>query len=162
MNGTYGFKNFINSQIQTELVNWTNNNIDKFRINPSGYGRKNKTITSEDSIHSLVLEIKKRVIEVDGLDPYQVDFSHRDYIGVNIENAYIHIHMDLNQGDLIHTRWNLILSYPEDGGHSIYGKEINILEEKMIWKCIAGKVSHGSTPVIGKKPRITLSLGFFL
>ena len=84
LNGTYGFKNFIESEIQTELVNWTNDNIDKFRINPSGYGRKNKTITSEDSIHPIVQEIKKRVIEVDGLHPSQVDFSHRDYIGVNI------------------------------------------------------------------------------
>lgn len=162
LKGTYGFKNFIKSEIQTELVNWTNDNIDKFRINPNGYGRKNKFITSEDSIHPIVQEIKKRVIEVDGMNPSQVDFSHMDYIGVNIENAYIHKHIDHNKGDLTHVRWNLILGKPEDGGHSIYGKEINILEEKMIWKCIAGKVLHGSTPVIGKKPRITLSLGFFL
>ena len=79
-----------------------------------------------------------------------------------MEGAFIHKHMDFNQGNLVHTRWNLILSYPEEGGHSIYNDQINILEENLIWKCVAGKVAHGSTKVIGKKPRITLSLGYML
>jgi hypothetical protein len=159
---TYGYKNFIDSETQNFLVNWTNSNISIFRNNPMGYGRKNKTITNEDSIYEIVQNIKRKIIEVENLDSTIVDFSHRDYIGVNLEGAFIHTHLDYNDGDLIHTRWNLILSYPIDGGHSIYNGEINILEEKLIWKCVAGKYSHGSTKVIGIKPRITLSLGFLI
>jgi hypothetical protein len=30
----------------------------------------------------------------------------------------------------------------------------------MVWRCVAGKVKHGSVPVVGDKPRITLTLGF--
>jgi hypothetical protein len=32
----------------------------------------------------------------------------------------------------------------------------------MLWKCIAGKVRHGATKIIGDKPRITLSFSFFI
>jgi hypothetical protein len=85
-----------------------------------------------------------------------------NFIGVNSEGSSIHNHTDKNEKDYIHTRWNLILSYPENGGHSIYNNNINILEENLIWKCVAGKYTHGSTKVIGKKPRITLSIGFLI
>jgi hypothetical protein len=47
LKGTYGYKNFIDSETQDFLVNWTNSNISNFRNNPMGYGRKNKTITNE-------------------------------------------------------------------------------------------------------------------
>jgi hypothetical protein len=162
LKGTYGYKNFIDSETQNFLVNWTNSNISNFRNNPIGYGRKNKTITNEDSIYEIVQNIKRKIMEVENLDSTTIDFSHRDYVGVNLEGAFIHTHLDYNDGDLIHTRWNLILSYPIDGGHSIYDGEINILEERLIWKCLAGKVYHGSTKVVGLKPRINLSLGFLL
>ena len=36
----------------------------------------------------------------------------------------------------------------------------HVLKEKMVWRCVAGKVKHGSVPTEGKIPRITLSLGF--
>lgn len=39
---------------------------------------------------------------------------------------------------------------------------MNVLEEKMIWRCEAGKYTHGSTKVESEKPRITLSLGFLI
>lgn len=159
---TYGYRNFINHETQNLLVAWVYDNLSSFKINPNGVGRLNRTITVEDTIGPIVSKIKKRIIELDGYNTDLIDLSHRDYIGINLEGAYIHKHMDFNQGDLVHTRWNLILSYPEEGGHSIYNEEINILEEKLIWKCIAGKVVHGSTKVIGKKPRITLSLGYML
>lgn len=162
LNGTYGYKNFIDEKIKNSLVNWVNDNFENFKINPSGPGRMNRTINKEDSIFDTVREIKKRVIELEGYNPDSIDLSQRDYIGVNLEGAFIHKHMDFNQGNLVHTRWNLILSYPEEGGHSIYNDQINILEENLIWKCVAGKVAHGSTKVIGKKPRITLSLGYML
>lgn len=162
LNGTYGYKNFIDENTKDFILQWVNDNFDNFKINPSGLGRFNRTILKEDLIFDRVQNIKKRVIELEGFNPETIDLSHRDYIGINLEGAFIHKHMDFNQGDLIHTRWNLILSYPQEGGHSIYNDQINILEENLIWKCVAGKVAHGSTKVIGKKPRITLSLGYML
>jgi hypothetical protein len=56
----------------------------------------------------------------------------------------------------------VILKYPTEGGHSIYNGKINVLKENMVWRCVAGKVIHGSVPVKGEIPRITLSLGFLI
>jgi hypothetical protein len=66
----------------------------------------------------------------------------------------------MNVDGYTHVRYNIILSYPEQGGHSLYNGKINELKERMVWRCVAGKVKHGSIPVIGEKPRITLTLGF--
>jgi len=32
----------------------------------------------------------------------------------------------------------------------------------MVWKCVAGKIKHGSTLVESDKRRITFSLGFLI
>lgn len=162
LNDTYGYRNFVNSETKDFLVNWTNDNIGQFKINPSGFGRMNKTITKEDLVYETVQSLKRKIMEIENLDLSSLDFSYRDYIGINLEGAFIHKHIDFNEGNLVHTRWNLVLSYPEEGGHSIYNNKVNTLEENLIWKCVDGKVAHGSTKVIGKKPRITLSLGYML
>jgi hypothetical protein len=39
---------------------------------------------------------------------------------------------------------------------------MNVLQERMLWKCVAGKVKHGATKVVGDKSRITLSFSFFI
>jgi hypothetical protein len=162
LKGTYAYKNFIDDEIKQTLLSWTDTNYQSFIVNPKSFGRRYKLISSDDSIHELVLTIKNKIIELENITDWKKEPVYDDFIGVNSEGSSIHNHTDKNYGDYIHTRWNLILSYPEDGGHSIYGDNINILEENLIWKCVAGKYSHGSTKVIGKKPRITLSIGFLI
>ena len=73
LNGTYGYKNFIDEKIKNSLVNWVNDNFENFKINPSGPGRMNRTINKEDSIFDTVREIKKRVIELEGYNPDSID-----------------------------------------------------------------------------------------
>lgn len=159
---TYAYRNFIDDETKQVLLDWVELNQDSFTINPMSKGRKFKEISTEDSIYELVSTIKDTLIKIEGIDDWKVEPMYGDFIGVNSEGSTIHIHTDYNVGNYIHTRWNLILSYPEDGGHSMYDGELNVLEEKLIWKCVAGKYFHGSTEVIGSKPRITLSLGFLI
>jgi hypothetical protein len=68
----------------------------------------------------------------------------------------------MNYGEWILTRYNVMLSVPEEGGLSLYGKELNHIEERTVWKCVSGMVNHGVTRVIGDKPRICLCLGFMI
>jgi hypothetical protein len=162
LNGTYAYKNFIDEGTKQTLLNWVDTNYEFFVVNPISVGRRYKIVLSEDPIYELVSNIKNKIIELEGITDWKEEPMYYDFIGVNSEGSSIHIHSDKNEGDYIHTRWNLILSYPEGGGHSIYNGNVNILEENLIWKCIAGKYSHGSTEVIGSKQRITLSLGFLI
>jgi hypothetical protein len=162
LNKTYGYKNFITENEKNTLINWVDENLQSFRIHPTGPKRRNRRIKIEDSIHTLVMEIKSRVIQLENIENWEEEPEYGDYIGVNFKGGFIHSHQDPNKGELTHTRWNLILSYPDLGGHSIYNGEINVLEENMIWKCVAGKYTHGSTVVESEKKRITLSLGFLI
>ena len=63
LNGTYGYKNFIDENTKDFILQWVNDNFDNFKINPSGLGRFNRTILKEDLIFDRVQNIKKRVIE---------------------------------------------------------------------------------------------------
>lgn len=132
-------------------------NESLFPNNPQGDNRKFKVITNEDKIFGEVEIIKKSISEIENINSWELEPTYKDYIGINYKNGFIHLHKDES---LNHLRWNLILSYPESGGHSIYDNEMNVLEEKMIWRCESGKYVHGSTKVESEKPRITLSLGF--
>jgi hypothetical protein len=162
LNGTYAYRNFIDNETKQTLLDWVELNYPSFVINPINVGRKLKIISIEDSIWELISTIKNKIIKIEDICDWKKEPMFNDFIGVNSKGGNIHTHVDSNDGNYIHTRWNLILSYPEDGGHSIYNGKINVLEEGLIWKCVAGKYYHGSTKVIGDKPRITLSFGFLI
>ena len=162
LKGTYGYENFIDNEIKTTLLDWTHTNLTNFKENPISPNRKYKKINSGDSIYNLVVNLKTRIINQENITDFIVEPYYEDYIGVNLIGGKIHRHKDDTQSGYIHTRWNLILSYPESGGHSIYNEEINVLKENLIWRCDASEYFHSSTEVIGDKPRITLSLGFLI
>jgi len=158
---TYGYKDFITVEEQQLLMSWVNDNQSKFRIN--GPGRKFGVIQQIESNPFPLLDIlRQRVVDLESIKDYKPEPIFQDYIGINSTGGAIHIHKDANQPPYTHTRFNVVLSYPEQGGESVYGNEVNALQERLVWKCIAGKVMHGSTPVVGIKPRITLSIGFLI
>jgi hypothetical protein len=169
LSDTYGYEEFITKKEQEELLLWTDSNLHLFRVNtlnsdnidaPYGSRRTCKLRKVENSPLDLVKKIKDRVIEIEKINDWILDPKFEDAIGINKEGGSIHLHSDSNLEGYTHVRYNVILSYPNIGGHSIYNGKINELKERMVWRCVAGKVRHGSTPVIGEKPRITLSLGF--
>lgn len=169
LNGTYGYEEFITKEEQSELLLWTEFNSHLFEVNRTNsdfigapYGSRQIGILTkiENSPLILVKKIKDRVIEIEKINDWISDPHFEDAIGINKEGGSIHLHTDSNLEGYTHIRYNVILSYPTKGGHSIYNSKINELKERMVWRCVAGKVRHGSTPVIGNKPRITLTLGF--
>ena len=161
LNGTHAYEGFISDDDKNSLLSWVENNIHEFRPNTKGrYFRPLKEI--KNSPLDLVLKLKKRIVKLENITDWKEEPLFSDYIGINLEGASIHPHTDPNENNYIHTRYNIILSWPEKGGESIYGKNVNVLKENLVWKCVAGKVKHASKPVRGKKPRVTLSLGFLI
>jgi len=64
--------------------------------------------------------------------------------------------------EVIHTRFNLLISKPIKGGNPVIcGREYDV-EENEVWRCLAGVDKHSTTEVEGPKPRIILSFGFFV
>jgi hypothetical protein len=169
LNDTYGYDEFITKEEQEKLLLWTDSNSYLFDVNTTNsssigapYGSRQIGILRkiENSPLDLVKQIKDRVIEVENIKDWILDPYFEDAIGINKEGGSIHLHSDSNLDGYTHVRYNVILSYPNEGGHSIYNGKVNELKERMVWRCVAGKVKHGSMPVVGDKHRITLTLGF--
>ena len=162
LNKTYGYKDFIENEGKDSILNWVQNNEHLFQKNVNGENRKFYRIKNDCEIYNFVWDLKKQIIELEKIKDWKEEPIYSDFIGINYKGGYIQSHTDKNEEDYTHLRWNLILSYPLEGGHSIYDGVTNILEENMIWRCVAGKHTHASSPVFGDKPRITLSLGFLV
>lgn len=169
LNDTYGYEEFISIEEQNELLLWTDLNSHLFRVNTTNsdsinapYGSRQIGVLSNFKNYplDLIKRIKDRVIDVENINDWILDPQFEDAIGINKEGGSIHLHSDSNLDGYTHVRYNVILSYPNEGGHSIYNGKINELKERMVWRCVAGRIKHGSTPVVGNKPRITLTLGF--
>lgn len=164
LKNTYGYKNFIDDIDKKYFLNWIQVNENLFKKNEhatNGNNRKYLRLKDIDSeVEEKIQILKNKIIELEQIENWIEEPTFYDYIGINENDGFIQPHMDPNIRGYIHTRWNLILKYPLEGGHSIYGNSVNVLEENMIWKCESGIVTHGSLPVIGEVPRITLSLGF--
>jgi len=166
---TYAYEDFISTEEQNILLKWVDENENLFRINQTGsdtvgapYGSRKMCILQDtpNAPIELVKKIKDRIIDLENIEDWVLDPNFKDAIGINKEKGSIHTHSDPNIDNHTHVRYNVILSYPIEGGHSIYNGKVNILKERMVWRCVAGRVKHGSTPVVGDKPRITLTLGF--
>lgn len=160
LNKTYGFKNFISDEEKEILLKWVEKNQTHFTNNQSAYRKYVILNQVENYPKEIVSKLRDRIIELDNIGEWIEEPNFYDLIGINEDSGSIHPHTDPNIEGYVHTRYNIILKYPIEGGHSIYGNSINVLEENMVWKCIAGEVVHASTPVVGDRPRITLSLGF--
>ena len=65
-------------------------------------------------------------------------------------------------GDVIHTRFNLLISKPLEGGNPVINEIEYKVKENELWRCLAGVDEHQTTKVSGSKPRILLSFGYFV
>ena len=84
------------------------------------------------------------------------------FLGVNLEEGFVHQHQDLAPENFVHTRINFLLSKPIQGGQPIINNKVYNVDEDCSWINLASKWLHSSSPVIGNKPRIVLSMGSFV
>lgn len=153
----------IESSLLSPVAAWAAANYQTFKRNTISPGRHFGILQRSDlSPPPEVWEIKRRIVDAFGLADAPIEPIFKDYCSVITEGGAIHRHTDLNQGDKIHTRFNVMVARPDGGGMPVHGdNEIDVAEGE-VWRCDAGSVEHGSTPVVGPNPRIVLSYGFLL
>jgi hypothetical protein len=114
----------------------------------------------DDKKPDIFYKIRNRLLELENINnpiPAPVNY---DWIGVVGEDSYVEPHIDDSYREYYTVRYNLLVSFPDNGGKPIYGGELLPVEEKMLWRCDAGIVEHSSEVVKGDKLRINLSYGF--
>jgi hypothetical protein len=81
---------------------------------------------------------------------------------VILPGGNINAHSDLNQPGRIHSRFNVFLKVPSQGGGTFYGGEPVETKERGYVLCRSGLDEHWAEEIGPGSPRITLSFGFQL
>lgn len=131
------------------------------RFKPNGPGRAYYSF-AKGMAPPCVQAIKSMVEEFYGVQDAPQEPMFKDLIGFITEGGAVHEHSYPNVGDLVHTRFNVLLSKPESGGEPVISGKIIQVEEGDTWRCNAGLEKHSCTKVVGSKPRIVLSFGYLL
>lgn len=158
---TYVYKDFISEEERISIFEWAKQAyVDNKLVKNEGSNRFFNTFSSIKNIPSLILDIKEKIIRRERLNNSRLDPWYGDFLSFNFSGAAIHLHTDPNLDKCTHTRYNLIINKPESGGDILYNGSIIPVEEKMLWRCEAGRYLHGSSAVVGSKPRVNISFGF--
>ena len=172
LGSTYCYENFVTKEQQKQLLEWANYSI-KFMGRAKPVNNEKNQLDKElvrhfvklnelEYVPQLVYDLRDKIIQLESIYPVVEAYHNGDWIGVTCEDSYVEPHKDSNGPDVrFYTRrYNLILSFPEEGGQPIYGGEILDVKELDIWRCDAGLVEHSSVPNGGDKCRVNLSFGF--
>jgi len=161
---TYCYDEFITIEEQSEIKKWALDNENKMPANMSGPYRRFSRLDNFNSIPNIIHTIKQRVIDVENIKNVMEAPQNADWIGIQWESAFVEPHLDDNGNNKNYytRRYNILISYPEEGGQPIYGNEILEVKERMMWRCDAGLIEHSSIQNKGKIPRINLSFGFLM
>lgn len=137
--------------------------VQYFTVNMAGNGRRfcNLNVLTIPLVHSVAAFSKDCYAKL-GIDVKE-EPMFGNFIGVNSENAFVQPHKD-NRSELgeYHVRLNFLVQKPENGGNPIINGIEHEINEGFGWINLASEWVHQSTPVIGKRNRIVLSLGSFV
>jgi hypothetical protein len=174
----------LNKEDTEPIVNWAINNLQFIKERKDKRGRNIgspnghsgnifgiQNIDSKDTQEELksqnfpienLVKIDSKLKDLYNI-PEDVKTAKMGWILMYGEDGYIcRPHTDRNKEDMIHTRLNVMISKPEEGGQAIISNQIIEREENEPWICVAGVYEHSTVEVKGKKPRIMLSLGYMV
>jgi len=138
-------------------------NNDFFIENDISPHRKFLTLHKESNPLSLFFDIKKRILDKEGIiDNYIDDSTYGDYIGLITNGGKIHHHNDPTIFGHDHVRFNLFLSVPKKGGFPIYNGITIPVNVGDYVTCNSSKEFHECEMVEGDVPRIVISYGIYL
>lgn len=109
-----------------------------------------------------IWEIKKRIIDREGLHWYKKEPSMQDFIQIICKDGLINKDPDLNYSDdLIHTRYDVFLDVPKYGGELYYDNTLVDVKEREYVLSKTGLHKNYSN-YIKEGSMITLSFGFLI
>jgi len=94
-----------------------------------------------------------------GLKPSEVEPLFKNLTGNHFQDgAFVHPHTDPSPDGFVHTRCNVMLKKPKEGGNPVIDGEEIYIEEGDLWLCLASLELHSSTPIKGGE-RLIFSFG---
>jgi hypothetical protein len=154
----------LSTEESAAVIGFVLNNFDNDQFfKNNGNARRYCSVTNVDTpVTDYLKTIRSQKFKEIGIDSFLEEPVYGIFIGVNGESGFVHPHRDSTIDGYEHFRLNFLVSKPDGGGMPVVdGKEYSI-EEGQSWINIASKWAHMSTPVVGTKNRIVLSLGGYV
>ena len=144
--------------------NFVMDNFDNYKFfKNNGNARRYCSVTNVDTpVTDYLKRIRVQKFKEIGIDSFLEEPVYGIFIGVNGESGFVHQHMDSSIDGHEHFRLNFLVSKPEGGGMPVINGKTYQVDEGQSWVNIASKWAHMSTPVVGSKNRIVLSLGGYV
>lgn len=135
--------------------------LDFFVINNSGAQRRYCNLNAKDTkITKIVSDFSEQCFNSIGITEFKEEPIFGNFIGVNGTGGFVHPHTDpLGSVGEYHLRLNFLVQKPVSGGVPIMDGIQYEIEEMHSWINLASSWLHSSTPVVGVRNRIVLSLG---
>jgi hypothetical protein len=154
----------INNDIKEEIVSFTQDGINYFTKNLAGNNRRYCNLNKINvSLTDMVEHYSEKLFEKLNFTDTREEPNFGNFIGVNSQNAFVHSHKDSkSEHGFFHVRINFLVQKPISGGMPVINNKIYVIEENQSWLNLASEWTHSSTPVIGIKERIVLSLGKYV
>ena len=157
-------KSILSPEESLAVRNFVNDNFnnDKFFQN-NGNARRYCSVTNvETPITDYLKQIRVEKFKQVGINYFLEEPVYGIFIGVNGESGFVHPHVDSSIDGHEHFRLNFLVSKPEGGGMPVINGKQYEIDEGESWVNVASKWAHMSTPVVGTKNRIVLSLGGYV
>jgi len=145
----------------SNLLSWVSDNDNLFRHN--GEGRRILRLQDTDSVFDNFKEIEgklKSLIKHEGLIPNHALGDIGNLFCYQTEGASTDVHTDDYHEGYKTVRVNTTISAPEGAGRLIVEGEPIDAKVGTTLVFYPSEVEHWSEPVIGKTPRITLSIAY--
>jgi hypothetical protein len=156
---------FLPESLSQEIIKFCFND-GKIHFRNNSYGSSRKFC----NLNQIDVELKYKVknfsklcyLKIFGVDVID-EPKFGNFISVHTENGFVHAHRDVSEVEnFSHVRINFLVQKPIEGGIPIInGTELQI-EESGCWLNLASRYIHSSTPVVGEKERVVLSLGSYI
>jgi hypothetical protein len=155
----------IDKNIKNQIISFAlKDGIPHFIKNAAGDNRRYCDLNKTNVVLKDILTVySDKIFNELGLTDTKKELDYGNFIGVNSENGYVHEHKDKRcTSGFYHVRVNFLVQKPISGGMPIIDNVEYDIKEEHSWINLASEWKHFSTPVIGNKERIVLSLGKFV
>jgi len=143
---------------QKTIIEWANKNYTTFTKN--GEYRQYKILTGVIPI--AITMIKERLINKENLRQVRQEPELKDYISYIQPGGQVEPHTNQAKDGLCHTRFEVYVQLPEQGGLPIIDNKVTPVNEREYIRSDSTTYTVSSQVIKGTKARILLSFGFLM
>jgi hypothetical protein len=147
------------------LLEWGEERFSDGYLVPNANGRHRffKSYDEGDpEVPAFFWDIRRRAVSMFSVADFEDEPGYKCFLGCNTEGGTVHRHTDPSPPHQHHVRMNIMISKPLSGGDPVIDGKVFEVKERDLWCFFPTVMPHESTPVVGKRKRMVISIGILV